>query len=266
MPPAPSKKLRTFVPLAVLTVAVLLVSMVIFAPGRDRASKQEETSTTTSSPEAEPSSGTAGSGTTTTTAEEQPASPAPEAEPQQLELSSLKGLHLEEYPWTADEPNSVMGSLDDPETWSMQLTFTRAGAGIVSIPFADIWETAAAKRQADMYFSALKAGDASGYELPVEERYMLQEAQPISWVGPDGSQQNRTIAIFSAQSITIGNESSLDLTPPGVWKEVGPGHFTSRILSWMSPPACWPGPFPERRSPWRQAAPQPSGRRAERMF
>ncbi|MEE3001907.1 MAG: membrane protein insertase YidC [Planctomycetota bacterium] len=231
MPPAPSKKLRTFVPLAVLAIAVLLVSMVIFAPGRDRASKQEETSTTTSSPVSETPSSTGETGETTTAAGDPAAPPAEEAEPPPVELSSLKGLHLEEYPWTADEPNSVLGSLDDPDTWSMQLTFTRDGAGIVSIPFADIWETAAARRQADMYYSALKAGDASGYELPVEERYVLQDAQPISWVGPDGSLQHRTISIFSAQSITIGEESTLDLTPPKVWKEVGPGHFTSRILS-----------------------------------
>ena len=230
MPAAPSKKLRTFVPLAVLAVAILLVSMVIFAPGRDRASKQEEASATTSSPVSETPSNTGETGETTTAAGE-PAAPSAEEAAPPVELTSLEDLRLEEHPWSADDPNSVLGSLDDPDTWSMQLTFTRAGAGILSIPFADIWETAAARRQADMYFSALKAGDASGYELPVDERYVLQNAEPISYPGLDGTTQYRTISIFSAQFITIGGKTNLDLTPPEVWKEVGPGHFSSRILS-----------------------------------
>ncbi len=231
MPAAPSKKLRTFVPLAVLGVAILLVSMVIFAPGRDRASKEEQATTTTSSPVSETPSSTGETGETTTAATDPAEPPAKEASTPPVEPASLEDLRLEEYPWSADDPNSVLGSLDDPDTWSMQLTFTRAGAGIVSIPFSNIWETAAARRQASMYFAAKKAGDASNHELPVDERYVLQNAEPISWVGLDGMQQHRTISIFSAQYITIEGKTTLDLTPPEAWKELGPGHFSSRILS-----------------------------------
>ena len=53
--PQPSKQLRTVVPIIVFGIAVLLISMVIFAPGSDRTGSLKGADTSADAPAATPS-------------------------------------------------------------------------------------------------------------------------------------------------------------------------------------------------------------------
>ncbi|MDG2292308.1 MAG: membrane protein insertase YidC [Phycisphaerales bacterium] len=230
--PQPSKQLRTVVPIIVFGVAVLLISLVIFAPGSDRTkgAKQDVASKETaaavdSAPAEQPK-----------TAEAEPDSETSPSAPAVEEAASTasaaakpEGLHLKSHAIDSNAPVSTMGSLDDPDDWSMQLIFTRAGAGVSEIAFTDIWETAAARRDAEMYFAARRRGETPTVQLQEAERYVLQRQHPLTWSDPSGAVQSRDISVLSALKVQIG-EDVLDLTPPEHWHETAPGAFLATVL------------------------------------
>ena len=140
-----------------------------------------------------------------------------------------EGLRLKSHAVASDEPPSTMGSLDDPDNWSMQLVFTRAGAGVSEISFTNIWETAAARRDAEAYFAARRRGETPTVQLPEADRYVLQRQHPLTWTDPSGAVQSRDISVLSALKVQIG-EASLDLTPPEHWEQTAPGVFIATVL------------------------------------
>lgn len=243
--PQPSRKLRLVVPLFVGGLALLIVLLVATGEGgankvqiqRDAPSKATDTTTAAEpstteaeTPEAEPSAQPAD---TTTTAD----ASAPASEPAKAPVApetaerSLESLRLATHPVADDEPEQTLGDLDDPDQWAMELYFTREGAGVSHIPFSNIWQTAAARRQAAAYFSARTRGDTTGYSLPPEEdRYVLLNEHPVSWVNPEGERRERVISILSARSVEI-NGTTFDLTVAAHWQQTEPGSFTATVLN-----------------------------------
>ena len=241
--PQPSKKLRTVVPLIVFGIAVLLISMVIFAPGSDRtrgtketpaspdavAAATTESSATTPPVPVEPASSTAPAEPVSKKKPAAPAAPAVEETTPDKTEPSLDGLHVAKHALTPDAPPITLGGFDDPNEWKMQLTLTRAGAGLSKIEFSDVWYTAAAKRQAAEYFSAVGRGETPSVELPVEERYVLSQSNIMAWQSPDGTKMSRDVSVLSTNAVHIG-ETILDLTLPDYWEQTAAGQFVATVL------------------------------------
>ncbi|MDG2424689.1 MAG: YidC/Oxa1 family insertase periplasmic-domain containing protein [Phycisphaerales bacterium] len=154
---------------------------------------------------------------------------------------SLKGLVVRKQEDVAkDAEPLVLGGLTDPEKAKMELILTRNGAGIASITFADIWITAAAKRQADAYFSAQASGSTEGYELPPNsKRFVLQRQQQIRYTDPTTAKAyDITIPLMSASGIriqwkegdeVISHDGPLELLWEGYWSTLGSGIFKAEI-------------------------------------
>ena len=237
--PQPSKQLRTFVPIFVFGIAVLLISLVIFAPGSDRTGSIKDSAESTDAPAA--ATADAGSTTAPTPATEAaPAAPATPAKPatppaptadteSKQTTSSLEGLRVKKHAVDPNAAATTLGGLDDPESWTMQLTLTRAGAGLSKIEFSDIWYTAAAKRQAGEYFAAVARGEQPSVELPVDERYVLNRSHLMTWMNVEGGVEQRDVSVLSANRVDIG-DVILDLTLPDFWEETEPGRFVATIL------------------------------------
>ncbi len=136
-----------------------------------------------------------------------------------------------------DLPTQTLGSLD-PNLAGMELKFSRAGAGIQSVTFSDIWETAVAKRQAEAYHAAIKNGQQSPDGLPDDSlRYVLQEARLLkNSRRPTGVQ----IPILAANLIQINDGPPVNIfdynSDPEdkdkktyIWAETAPGQFETLI-------------------------------------
>ena len=239
--PQPSRRLRLIVPLIVGALALLIILLVATGDGggnrvqvkRDAQPRPAEavTEATPSPTEAEAEAPTAKQPSdppaTQKPAEESAAAPAtPEAADR-----SLESLRMATHPVEDDEPVQTLGDLDDPDQWAMELSFTREGAGVSRIPYSNIWQTAAARRQAAEYFAARQRGDTDGYSLPTpDDRYVLLNEHPVSWVNAEGERRERIISILSARSIAI-NGTTLDLTVAAHWTQPSPGSFTATVLN-----------------------------------
>ena len=81
----------------------------------------------------------------------------------------LRSLRLQVF---SDTTTSVtLGSLDEIEKWQMEVQFTRAGAGISSIRFSEIFETVNGKLNWNRYRT--DGGDAP----PIDELYLLRSEE-----------------------------------------------------------------------------------------
>lgn len=248
--PQPSRRLRLIVPLVVGALALVIIILVATGEG---GSNNVDTSAYLNKPATAPAPAPAAAATPPTTEdvpvsteqEQAPAAPATAAETSKpsettakaeteavpAKQSSIESLHMQAHPYAGDEPLQSVGDLDDPGQWSMKLIFTREGAGLTQIPFSNIWQTAASRRQASMYFSAKAAGDTTGYSLPPEsERYILLNEQMITWNDPEGDLQQRVVSILSANRVVI-NGAVLDLTRGDHWIQPSPGVFTATVLN-----------------------------------
>lgn len=136
-----------------------------------------------------------------------------------------------------DTPTASLGSLD-PDEAEMLLEFSRAGAALEKITLSGIWETAVARRQAEAYYQAIRAGDPPPTPLPDEKlRYVLQEQQTLKNARLPGGID---VPVFAANRITVDGApvNILDYTRDPetnekifVWSETAPGTFQTVIVS-----------------------------------
>ncbi|MCH2139408.1 MAG: membrane protein insertase YidC [Phycisphaerales bacterium] len=222
-------RLRRLIPMAVGLVIVLVVALIAFGPrsgrGVDAVVKTSEASAPTeTSAQAAPSN----VDTASTPSSPTPAPAPPEAKPASDqgptgEAHSLNGLHVKQV---AIDGAAItpLGSLEDPSAAKMQVQLTRQGAGIVEIPFTDIWTTAAARRQAANWYAAKASAQTEGITPPLEDdRYVLARESQV----PIGDQLV-TIPLLSARSLTV-NGTELNLVPASCWQAAGPGAFIAEI-------------------------------------
>lgn len=232
--PQSTKPLRTIIPIIVFGVAVLLVSMVIFAPGSDRtklaANKPVPNETSDASAPAPDDITSPDVAPTVDSSESDPS--AEVATPAAAPAATLTGLHLKSHAVDSGKPALTLGSLDDPDNWSMQLVFQRAGAGVAEISFANIWYTAAANRQAEEYFSAIRRGETPAVSLPVDDRYVLNRSHELVRMNADGLTVTRNnISVLSAHLLKINDVVFVDkLSQAEYWEQISPGHFVATVL------------------------------------
>jgi YidC/Oxa1 family membrane protein insertase len=140
-------------------------------------------------------------------------------------------------PDDADVEPTPIGSLDPTDPVRMRVQFSRNGAGISKIAFADIWETAVARRQARAWYEAGGA-DQTQVEPPDEAmRYILAASRTLRNT-LEGRSAGTTIPELAANQIEINGtrvpllRSDADLAGglPPVWSEVGPGQFQTIII------------------------------------
>ncbi|MCH8151299.1 MAG: membrane protein insertase YidC [Planctomycetes bacterium] len=145
----------------------------------------------------------------------------------------LNGLHAIAPPGEISAPGVApqsLGSLE-PRDHRMQLELSRRGAGIKSIAYSNIWETAFAKRQADAFYEAAAAGRTPGDPLPDERwRYILQTEQPYKWYdGTANSWLSLTVPLLAVYRVEINGEP-VPLLKESVWSQTGPGRFETRVV------------------------------------
>ncbi|MEE2908428.1 MAG: YidC/Oxa1 family insertase periplasmic-domain containing protein [Planctomycetota bacterium] len=260
MNPRVNRRLRLLVPLGVLAAGAIIVAMVVFSPKMGRTptkveaqsnatkadlatattdvetppdQSQDTTPTDAASTTETPTPGQedpSAAGTTSTVAEveETPVEVGP--------VRSLEGLTVRKQEIPEDESLPVLGGLLDPDNAKMEIIFTRTGAGISSITFSNIWVTAAAKRQANAYFSAQASGSTEGYELPPEDmRFVLQREQTVPY-----GKYSFNVSLMAASGLSvqwhkgeevISLEKPLPLLPASSWKPIAPGTFKAEIIN-----------------------------------
>ena len=109
-----------------------------------------------------------------------------------------------------DLEHITLGSLDDVEHWKMQAVFTRAGAGIDSIRFSDIFETVNGKLRWQQY-------RALGGEKPnIDDLYLLASSTDLEYRTSSGELGFATASILGANQINV-NGHTLHLTSPSFW-------------------------------------------------
>jgi YidC/Oxa1 family membrane protein insertase len=155
-----------------------------------------------------------------------PAADAIEAAPA-LDLTNLRAVAPAGFPTSAAGPAQPLGSFD-PAVAAMRLDLTGNGAGVATLAFSDIWDTAEAKRQA-----AAHSADNGATPLPDDEhRYVLAE-QLVN------NARGFPVSVLSAHQVTINDtvvpliEYSIDDLGQRVyvWAETAPGTFETTILN-----------------------------------
>jgi YidC/Oxa1 family membrane protein insertase len=215
--------------LAILLVVILIATAPRSGRGVDATASTEAPAAAQDTPSTEPASTPADTEPAPEPAAAEPSPPpaAASSPPTATGVGSLEGLHVRLHQVDADAPPlPMLGGLDDLRAAKMRLEFTRQGAGITRIPFANIWMTAESKRQAAAWFSSRGTPEADSVELPpFDERLLLAEASQVSVGG-----RLATIPLLSAGNVTIGG-TRLDLSLAECWKPTGPGAFVAEILN-----------------------------------
>ncbi len=228
---AAAARLRRLIPITLAVIIGVVVIVIATSPrsgrGVDATPQRAESPVEPAVPEK-----------TTSVAKAAPeaASPTPAAQPaatttsQQPDPRVLTGLHMQLHDISSDAL-PMLGGLEAPDEAHMQLQFTQQGAGIVEIPFANIWMTAAANRQAQRWFDSRDTADASLVSPPPsDERYVLARESEVPLGG-----QMVTIPLLAARSITV-NGTELNLVPAPCWKPIGPGQFQAVVLNGAGDP------------------------------
>ena len=104
----------------------------------------------------------------------------------------------------------------------MEIEFTRAGAGISSIRFSDIFETVDGKLAWNKYRTS------GGEQPPIDDMYLLSTTHELAY-NTDQGIQRATISVLGASQVTI-NGSLLHLTSPTVWQENSAGSFKATVV------------------------------------
>jgi len=115
-----------------------------------------------------------------------------------------------------------LGTLSDPTTAKMEVQFTRAGAGISSIRFSNIFETVDGKLAWNKYRSGGRE------QPPIDDMYLLSTTHELAY-NTDQGVQTAAISVLGASQITINGEL-LHLTSPTVWDVTGTGSFEATIV------------------------------------
>ena len=183
---AASARLRRLIPIGVGVVIILIVVLIATAPRSGRGVDAKA-----STPEAIPTATTTSTETVAADPSEPAkptaAKPAPTIETATKPVATatinsgdrlLEGLHvvIQEVDQLAP-PLPMLGGLTDLSAANMQVQLTRQGAGIVEIPFANIWTNVRARRQAAAWFAAQGTSTADDVSLPPDdERFILATA------------------------------------------------------------------------------------------
>lgn len=230
---AASARLRRLIPIGVGVVIILIVVLIATAPRSGRGVDAKA-----STPEAIPTATTTSTETVAADPSEPAkptaAKPAPTIETATKPVATatinsgdrlLEGLHvvIQEVDQLAP-PLPMLGGLTDLSAANMQVQLTRQGAGIVEIPFANIWTNVRARRQAAAWFAAQGTSTADDVSLPPDdERFILATAPQVPING-----RLETIPLLSARSISIGG-TELNLVPAVCWKATGKGKFIAEV-------------------------------------
>lgn len=266
MSPKVNRKLRVMVPGIVLGLAFGIIMMVVFSPkmARDATNQASQSNSTavvatqsnvTTPPvitsdkvasiddkaeslgvttdQSAPGESTASAGE-----KDSPAVPAGSQSPSTVKDDgirlSMEGLVVRQHPVDENEVLQTLGGLLDPDKAKMEILFTRVGGGIKSITYSNIWDSAAAKRQAEAYYSAKKRGSVDGYSLPSDDqRFVLRRMQAVPYAG-----QSIKISLMAASGAQLqwkeGDEvvalqNPLPLLSNVYWKSIGPGTFKAEV-------------------------------------
>ena len=207
---------RRLIPLIVLVAASGVLAAIIFGPNKPNPPLSTSSETNTSevaeiTPEVKNTPHEVDKSGSSTT---EPAAEIIEAKPVTGKLS------LRLYDGEELEPPSL-GSLD-PSKAKMRVAFTRAGAGISSIRFSDIFETVDGKLAWNKYRVS------GGVQPPIDDKYLLSTSHELAYNTEQGV-QTATISILSASQITINGEL-LHLTSSTVWNVLGVGSFEATVV------------------------------------
>ncbi len=130
----------------------------------------------------------------------------------------LSGLRVAP-PAAPDRDPGAIGSLD-PDEAVLEAVFTRTGAGIEKITFADIWARSSAARQADAHRKAVAEGASSPPPMPPdEERYVLTSPRAAG---------RFSVPTLAAYDIVVAGQQ-IPLFSPQVWTVTAPGTFVTEI-------------------------------------
>jgi len=103
----------------------------------------------------------------------------------------------------------TLGSLTEVDSWLMEAQFTRAGAGIASIRFSNIFETVNGKLRWQQY--RMFGGD----EPDINDLYLLATSTELAYLTPSGKAFATASVLGASQIIIDGN--TLHLTSPAFW-------------------------------------------------
>jgi YidC/Oxa1 family membrane protein insertase len=224
---------RILIPALVMGIATGIVAVGIFGRG-SKPAPPPISDTTTEAPDESadqaPDETTPAEATTTDAGEEQ-TTPPDAAAPATFE--GLIATAPPEGRSGPDLPTDPIGSLD-PAQGEFELRLSRSGAGIAWIGFSNIWETARARRQADIYFRAAEEGQPRPPAPPEELRYVLKKTQVLR---NDRKPGGLDVPILAANQVDI-NGTTVNLLnftrnaagePVFVWAETSPGVFETVV-------------------------------------
>lgn len=128
-------------------------------------------------------------------------------------------------------PAVPIGSLD-PERHRMEIRFDRAGAGIARIAFADLWETAAARRAAADHRrdSTQPAPDESLRYVLMETRRLVNGRLPLGVEVPALAPNQ---VVIDGVAVPLLKQTGPDGLPTGgaIWTELEPGAFATEVVN-----------------------------------
>jgi len=109
-----------------------------------------------------------------------------------------------------DSEHITLGALNDVEHWKMEARFTRAGAGIDSIRFSNIFETVNGKLRWQQYRTL------GGDKPSIDDLYLLASATDLEYRTSSGELGFATASVLGANQIIV-NGHTLHLTSPSFW-------------------------------------------------
>lgn len=140
---------------------------------------------------------------------DQPQAQEPPTEPAKP-ISGVQAMAAGNDLGPRDQPPQSLGSLD-PRRDIVHVEFSRSGASIARVAFTGIWQTAAAKRQAERYQAQLQPEEPFHPPADLEsQRYVLQD-------------------LARAHGVMV-NGTLVNLQTADAWSETAPGTFESRIV------------------------------------
>ncbi|MDP6601563.1 MAG: YidC/Oxa1 family insertase periplasmic-domain containing protein [Phycisphaerales bacterium] len=200
------KARRRMVPILVLAASAGVLSAIIFGPQRTAPPIPPAAETAAEKPATDPAP--------PPTPEPTVAAPPTEAAP--IGKVALQLFHDRAAPLP-------LGSLETPDEVAMRVELSRAGAGVSSIRFSDIFETVDGK----FAWSRFRDGK-DAVEPPIDDLYLLIEARQLTYATPAGP-QTVTPAVLGANMIIV-NEVPLHLTAPECWHLTGNGGFEAVVV------------------------------------
>ncbi len=230
---------RVVITLAVIGLATGVALVTVVGPGRTKTPASEASESVTAEGTGAPPGAAAGDVDETGGAARPDAAPPTEPPPPPVAsptVEAIEGLH---GAWVPAAAPQTLGSLD-PRQAVMEVKFSLQGAAIEQITLSKYWLTAADSRAARAHYEALDRGVRQPPPLPPEgHRYILQKAQPFSWIDLETGQVRQVlVGMLAANTIRINGEAvslmagETDGDGEGrtVWKEMAAGVFESTIV------------------------------------